>query len=92
MKHQSALQQLVWHTALAVGITVCTSGCSTLTAQQTEHCITQANSANVHEVNTANEQLNACLETYQLQRDEERTTGEAIAEDVIFSIIDIVTR
>ena len=92
MKHQSALQQIVWYTAVAAGITVCTSGCSTLTAQHTEHCITQANSASVHEMNTADEQLNACLETYQLQRDEERTVGEAIAEDLIFSIVDIVTR
>jgi hypothetical protein len=42
-------------------------------------------------VYTADEQLNACLETYKLRRDKERTAGEAFAEDVLISVIDIIT-
>ena len=34
---------------------------------------------------------NACLETYKLRRDKERTAGEAFAEDVLISAIDIIT-
>ncbi|MCZ8529520.1 DNA ligase [Alteromonas sp. PRIM-21] len=74
-----------------VGIIVGTSGCSTVTTGQTDHCVEQANNADVHGVNTANEQLQACLETYKLRRDKERTVGEAFAEDVLISVLDIIT-
>ena len=74
-----------------VGITLGTSGCSTVTTGQTDHCIEQARNADVHGVYSADEQLNACLETNQLRRDKEKTKGEAFAEDVLISVIDIIT-
>lgn len=74
-----------------VGMALGTSGCSTVTTGQTDRCIEQANNADVHGVYTADEQLNACLETYKLRRDKERMAGEAFAEDVLVSVIDIVT-
>ena len=74
-----------------VGITVGASGGTTVTTGQTDHCIEQANNADVYGVNTADEQLNACLETYQLRRNKERTVGEAFAEDVLISVINIIT-
>lgn len=74
-----------------VGITVGMSGCSTVTTGQTDRCIEQANKADVHGVSTADEQLNACLETYKLRRDKEKTVGEAFAEDVLISVLDIIT-
>ena len=74
-----------------VGITVGMSGCSTVTTGQTDRCIEQANNADVHGVSTADEQLNACLETYKLRRDKEKTVGEAFAEDVLISVLDIIT-
>ena len=93
MKQKRVFEWLIWYVnAVAiVVITASISGCSMFTGKQTEHCIEQANSTDVHRVNTPDEELNACLENYQLQRDNERTTGEAIVEDVIFAILDIVT-
>ena len=93
MKKKRVFEQLIWYVnaAVIVVITASISGCSTFTDKQTEHCIEQANSTDVHRVNTPDEELNACLENYQLQRDNEMTTGEAIVEDVIFAILDIVT-
>lgn len=76
---------------IMVAIIASISGCSTVTTGQTDHCIEQANNADVHGVYTADEQLNACLETYKLRRDKERTAGEAFAEDVLISVIDIIT-
>ena len=74
-----------------VGITVGMSGCSTVTTGQTDRCIEQANNADVYGVSTADEKLNACLETYKLRRDKEKTVGEAFAEDVLISVLDIIT-
>ncbi len=74
-----------------VAIIASMSGCSNVTTGQTDHCIEQANNADVHGVSTADEQLNACLETYQMRRNEERTFGEALAEEVLISVIDIIT-
>ena len=93
MNHKSTVKHVNWiATAVCmVGITLGTSGCSTVTTGQTDRCIEQANNAGVHGVYTADEQLNACLETYKLRRDKERTAGEAFAEDVLISVIDIIT-
>ncbi|MBT3133736.1 DNA ligase [Alteromonas sp. ALT199] len=93
MKNKIKFTHLNWIATVVVmaGITVGMSGCSTVTTGQTDHCIEQANSADVHGVNTADAQLNACLETYQLRRDKEKTVGEAFAEDVLISVIDIIT-
>ena len=74
-----------------VAIVASVNGCSSVTTGQTDHCIEQANNADVHGVSTADEQLNACLETYQMRRNEERTFGEALAEEVLISVIDIIT-
>ena len=78
-------------TVIALLLFALTSGCSTVSTAQTEHCIEQANRDEVYEMNTADERLNACLETYQKRRDEERTFGEALAEDVLISVLDIIT-
>lgn len=93
MKQKRVFEQLIWYVnaAVIVVITAGISGCSMFTDKQTEHCIEQANSTDVHRVNTPDEELNACLENYQLQCDNEKTAGEAIVEDVIFAILDIVT-
>ena len=93
MDHKSTCKHVNWiaTVVLMVGITVGTSGCSTVTTGQTDRCIEQANNADVHGVSTADEQLNACLETYKLRRDKERTVGEAFAEDVLISVLDIIT-
>lgn len=85
IKHKNSIA-----TVFMIGIGVVMSGCSSVTTGQTNHCIEQANSADVYEVNTADERLNACLETYQKRRDEERTFGEALAEDVLISVLDII--
>lgn len=77
-------------TVFMIGICAVMSGCSTVSTAQTEHCIEQANRAEVYEVNTVDERLNACLETYQKRRDEERTFGEALAEDMLISVLDVV--
>ena len=66
-------------------------GAVPLRQDKTDRCIEQANNADVHGVSTADEQLNACLETYKLRRDKEKTVGEAFAEDVLISVIDIIT-
>jgi len=93
LKHKSKFKHLNWTSTavVMVGITAGASGCTTVTTGQTDHCIEQANNADVHGVNTADEQLNACLETYQLRRNKERTVGEAFAEDVLISVINIIT-
>lgn len=78
-------------TLFMIGVCAVTSGCSSVSTAQTEHCIEQANRDEVYEMNTADERLNACLETYQKRRDEERTFGEALAEDVLISVLDIIT-
>lgn len=78
-------------TVIALLLFALTSGCSSVSTAQTEHCIEQANRDEVYEMNTADERLNACLETYQKRRDEERTFGEALAEDVLISVLDIIT-
>ena len=93
MNHKSTFKHVTWiaTAVFMVGITLGTSGCSTVTTGQTEDCIEQANNADVHGVNTADEQLNACLETYQLRRNKERTVGEAFAEDVLITVINIIT-
>ena len=78
-------------TLFMIGVCAVTNGCSTVSTAQTEHCIEQANRVEVYEMNTADERLNACLETYQKRRDEERTFGEALAEDVLISVLDIIT-
>ena len=93
MNHKRIIKHVNWiaPAAFMVGITLGTSGCSTVSTGQTDHCIEQANNADVHGVYTADEQLNACLETYKLRRDKERTAGEAFAEDVLISVIDIIT-
>lgn len=93
MKHKSKFKHLNWTSTavVMVGITVGASGCTTVTTGQTDHCIEQANNADVYGVNTADEQLNACLETYQLRRNKERTVGEAFAEDELISVINIIT-
>ncbi|CAI3935983.1 hypothetical protein [Alteromonas macleodii] len=93
MNHKSTFKHVTWiaTAVFMVGITLGTSGCSTVTTGQTDRCIEQANNADVHGVYTADEQLNACLETYKLRRDKERKAGEAFAEDVLISVIDIIT-
>lgn len=93
MNHKRIFKHVNWiaPAAFMVGITLGTSGCSTVSTGQTDHCIEQANNADVHGVSTADEQLNACLETYKLRRDKEKTIGEAFAEDVLISVIDIIT-
>ena len=93
MNHKSTVKHVNWiaTAVFMVGITLGTSGCSTVTTGQTDRCIEQANNADVHGVSTADEQLNACLETYQMRRNEERTFGEALAEEVLISVIDIIT-
>ena len=93
MNHKSTFKHVTWiaTAVFMVGITLGTSGCSTVTTGQTDRCIEQANNADVHGVYTGDEQLNACLETYKLRRDKERTAGEAFAEDVLISVIDIIT-
>ena len=93
MNHKRIFKHVNWiaPAAFMVGITLGTSGCSTVTTGQTDRCIEQANNADVHGVYTADEQLNACLETYKLRRDNEKTVGEAFAEDVLISVIDIIT-
>ena len=93
MKQKSKFKHLNWASTavVMVGITVGASGCTTVTTGQTDRCIEQANNADVHGVYTADEQLNACLETYKLRRDKEITAGEAFAEDVLISVIDIIT-
>ena len=93
MNHKSTFKHVTWiaTAVFMVGITLGTSGCSTVTTGQTDRCIEQANNADVYGVNTADEQLNACLETYQLRRNKERTVGEAFAEDVLISVINIIT-
>jgi len=78
-------------TVVLIGGVLGASGCSTVTTGQTDHCIEQARNADVHGVYTADEQLNACLEINQLRRDKEKTMGEAFAEDVLISVIDIIT-
>ncbi|MDY6974646.1 MAG: DNA ligase [Pseudomonadota bacterium] len=93
MNHKSTCKHVNWiaTAVFVVGIILGTSGCSTVTTGQTNHCIEQANSADVHGVNNADEQLNACLEIYKLRRDKERTAAEAFAEDVLISVLDIIT-
>jgi len=93
LNHKSTVKHVNWiATAVCmVGMALGTSGCSTVTTGQTDRCIEQANNADVHGVNTADEQLNACLETYQLRRNKERTVGEAFAEDVLIAVINIIT-
>ena len=93
MNHKSTFKHVTWiaTAVVLVGMALGTSGCSTVTTGQTDRCIEQANNADVHGVYTADEQLNACLETYKLRRDKERTAGEAFAEDVLISVIDIIT-
>ncbi|MFZ8199098.1 DNA ligase [Alteromonas portus] len=91
MKYQSKIKHTnSIATVFMIGICAVTSGCSSVSTAQTEHCIEQANRVEVYEVNTADERLNACLETYQKRRDEERTFGEAFAEDVLISVLDII--
>ena len=93
MNHKSTCKHVNWiaTAVLMVGITVGMSGCSTVTTGQTDRCIEQANNADVYGVSTADEKLNACLETYKLRRDKEKTVGEAFAEDVLISVLDIIT-
>ncbi|CAB9492748.1 DNA ligase [Alteromonas macleodii] len=92
MKYQSKIKRINnIATVFMIGICAVTSGCSSVSTAQTGRCIEQANRAEVYEVNTADERLNACLETYQKRRDEERTFGEAFAEDVLISVLDIIT-
>ncbi|MEC9479477.1 MAG: DNA ligase [Pseudomonadota bacterium] len=93
MNHKSTVKHVNWiaTAVFMVGMALGTRGCSTVTTGQTDRCIEQANNADVHGVYTADEQLNACLETYKLRRDKERTAGEAFAEDVLISVIDIIT-
>lgn len=93
MNHKRTVKHVNWiaTAVFMVGMALGTSGCSTVTTGQTDRCIEQANNADVHGVYTADEQLNACLETYKLRRDKEKTVGEAFAEDVLISIIDIIT-
>ena len=93
MNHKRTVKHVNWiaTAVFMVGITLGASGCSTVTTGQTDRCIEQANNADVHGVYTADEQLNACLETYKLRRDKEKTVGEAFAEDVLISVIDIIT-
>ncbi|NOH59283.1 DNA ligase [Alteromonas sp. 07-89-2] len=93
MKHTGKCKYLnKFATAVVlIGSTLGVSGCSTVTTGQTDHCIEQARNADVHGVYSADEQLNACLETNQLRRGKEKTIGEAFAGDVLISVIDIIT-